>query len=522
LKQPDPVLFMILDGWGCSREEEGNAVTRAHTPNMDYFQENYPFTMLEASGEAVGLPEGQMGNSEVGHLNIGAGRIVYQEITRIDKSIKTGDFFENESLCGAVEHAIKNDSALHLMGLVSDGGVHSHLEHLKALLDLARRRGLNRVFIHAILDGRDTPPNSAEEYLKELKDYCAATGVGVISTVTGRYYAMDRDRRWERTSRAYRAFVYREGEKASGPLEAVRQSYRREETDEFVLPTVITESACQEGKISSEDSLVLFNFRPDRMRQITRAFFDKSFQEFDRGKNPAYPYTVSFTEYDIEFPLPVAYPPQYLKNTLGEWIAEQGLTQVRLAETEKYAHVTFFFNGGQEEAFTGEERILVPSPGVSTYDLQPEMSAPEVGEKAREVLQKGEAPLIVMNFANADMVGHTGMMEAAVSAVETVDREVGKTVEAALQEGYKVLITGDHGNAEKMWDEETGEPHTAHTTNPVPLCMPGASPGVSLKEGGKLADIAPTLLDLCGLEVPRDMTGQSLLSVSTSGNKLRR
>jgi len=518
-EQMQPVMLIILDGWGCQADSEGNAVARAATPAMDYYREHYPDTLLEASGESVGLPTGQMGNSEVGHLNIGAGKIVYQEISRIDKSIETGEFYKNEVLEGAIKNAARNNSSLHLMGLVSDGGVHSHLNHLKALLCWAKEQGLPRVYIHAILDGRDVPPTSAEEYMRDLMDYCEKNKTGSIATVSGRYYAMDRDKRWERTSLAYQAFVYREGLKAPDPISAVFQAYERGENDEFVVPTVI-EGGEEENEIirvSSEDSLVMFNFRPDRMRQITRAFFEESFEEFNRGEKPAFPHMVSFTEYDVEFPVPVAFPPQYLKNTLGEWTAKKGYSQLRLAETEKYAHVTFFLNGGREEPFTKEERCLIPSPRVATYDLQPEMSAPEVGEKAREILQQGRHPLVVVNFANADMVGHSGIMEAAVKAVEVVDREVGLTVETALKEGYFVLITGDHGNAEKMIEKETGEPHTAHTTNKVPFLLIGEHTHLLLKQGGKLADIAPTLLELCGLDIPGEMTGKSLLQ-NRAGN----
>jgi len=513
-KNLNPLALIILDGWGHCQEINGNAVKQAHTPNMDAYSSRYPHTLLQASGEAVGLPEGQMGNSEVGHLNIGAGRIVYQEITRIDKAISSGEFFENRVLKDAMERASSKGVALHLMGLVSDGGVHSHLQHLQALLEMAYNHKVKEVYIHAILDGRDVSPTSASEYLKELMDYVNNIGVGRIATVSGRYYAMDRDQRWERTAKAYRALVYGDGHQASDPLTAVNEAYRRGENDEFVIPTVITENEGKnkaEGRIGSQDSLILFNFRPDRVRQITRSLFEEDFDAFDRGENPVFPFMVTLTEYDEEFPLPIAFPPQYLLNTLGEWFSGLGYSQMRLAETEKYAHVTFFFNGGKEEPSPGEDRCLIPSPPVATYDLQPEMSAPQVGAKAREIITEGKYPLMVVNFANADMVGHTGIMEAAIKAVEAVDAEVGRTVNTALSKGYRVFIVADHGNAEKMYDEELKSPHTAHTSNPVPFYYLGGPAGVSLKEGGKLADIIPTMISAWGLEPPSEMTGENLL-----------
>ena len=518
--QLQPAVLLILDGWGCGCKIKDNAVKQAHTPHMDGYFSKYPGTLLGASGEVVGLPQGQMGNSEVGHLNLGAGRIVYQEITRIDQSIASGEFFENQVFRQAVERAASRDTALHLMGLVSDGGVHSHLRHLKALLDIAGTFGVKEVYLHAVLDGRDVSPASAEKFLQTLLDYSKAKGIGEIATVMGRYYAMDRDRRWERTEKAYRAMVYGEGRKARDPLSAVQEAYRRGENDEFVMPTVIEETgqeasndygATKKGCINSSDSLILFNFRPDRVRQITRAFFEKAFAEFDRGEAPVFPYTVSMTEYDAEFPVPVAFPPQHLDYTLGEWLSGKGYAQMRLAETEKYAHVTFFFNGGQEEPYPREERCLVPSPQVATYDLQPEMSALEVGEKAREIIMRGEHTLLVVNFANADMVGHTGDMEAAIKAVEVVDTEVGKTVEIALKQGCQVFIVADHGNAEKMYDHELNQPHTAHTANPVPFVYLGGPEGVILQDGGKLADVVPTMIRAWGLEPPEEITGQNLL-----------
>ena len=504
--------LIILDGWGFSSEKNNNAIYQASTPFMDKFHRTCPHSLLEASGEAVGLPPGQMGNSEVGHLNLGAGRIVYQEITRIDRSIASGDFFENQELVEAMRRSRTQKGAVHLMGLVSDGGVHSHLDHIKALLQMAKQQGVGEVYIHAILDGRDVSPTSAGEYLWELQDFCRDLELGEIVTVSGRYYAMDRDQRWERTAKAYRAFVYREGLQAEDPLDAVEKAYQRGENDEFVAPTVRPGQGTEKGKsISSQDALILFNFRPDRVRQLTKAFFEEDFKEFDRGSHPPHPYTVTLTEYDAEFPLPIAYPPQYMNNTLGEWVASQGLRQFRLAETEKYAHVTFFFNGGEEEAFLQEERCLIPSPKVSTYDLLPEMSASQVGEKAREILWEKKYSCLVINFANADMVGHTGIMEAAVKAVEAVDKEVGATVQTALNSGYQVFITGDHGNAEKMYDEKLAAPHTAHTDNPVPFYYLGGPEGTVIREGGKLADVAPTIIQSWGLEPPKEMEGEGLL-----------
>lgn len=510
---PDqPVVLIIMDGWGCRREAEGNAIAQAGTPNIKRFSRIYPFTLLDAAGEAVGLPPGQMGNSEVGHLNIGAGRIVYQTLSRIERSIDQGELFTNEVLGGAVKRASANGAALHLMGLVSDGGVHSHLRHLFALIDMAQLIRLEKVYIHAILDGRDVPPNSAPVYLQKLMEYCAEKETGRIASISGRYYSMDRDKRWERTRKAYNAYVHGLGYLEDDPLKALTGAYERGETDEFVSPALIVPPGLSPAKIRSGDSLIMFNFRPDRVRQITRAFLDPEMDYFDRGEAPPLPYLVTMTEYDREFDSPIAFPPDYLKNTLGEWMSLQGCRQLRLAETEKYAHVTFFFNGGREEPFPGEDRCLVPSPGVATYDLMPEMSAFEVARSACDAINKESYPFIVINFANSDMVGHTGIMESAVRAVEVVDRAVGLVVDAALRKNYAVLLTGDHGNAEKMVDPHTGKPHTAHTSNPVPLFLVSTFPErFTLEKRGILADIAPTVLDLMKLPVPEEITGRSLL-----------
>lgn len=494
-------------------EQHGNAMAHAHLPNYTELKSKYPYTTLSASGEAVGLPEGQMGNSEVGHLNIGAGRIVYQELTRIGRAIRDGSFFENRELVEAVEAARKKGRALHLLGLVSDGGVHSHLDHLYALLELARRRGLNRVFVHAFLDGRDVPPASAGEYLKLLEEKMDTLGVGAVATIQGRYYAMDRDKRWERTARAYNALVLGEGEKARSSQEAIRDSYARGITDEFVLPTVLTDGAgAPRATIQPGDSVIFFNFRADRARQLTRAFVDKDFREFERPKGWFPVQFVCFTQYDALIPAPVAFPPQNLDNTLGEVLAAHGLRQLRIAETEKYAHVTFFFNGGVEAAVPGEDRILIPSPKVATYDLKPEMSAYEVTDTVVEKIAAREYDVIVMNYANPDMVGHTGVMEAAIRAVEAVDDCLGRVVANVAEQGGVTVITGDHGNAEMMVEEDTGEPHTAHTVDRVPFILVGdAYVGRSLRQDGALKDVAPTVLEILGLEKPADMTGNSLL-----------
>ncbi|HOB86177.1 MAG TPA: 2,3-bisphosphoglycerate-independent phosphoglycerate mutase [Bacillota bacterium] len=505
-----PLALIILDGWGYSTNQKYNAIMAAHTPNMDRFYKENPWALLEANGEAVGLPEGQMGNSEVGHLNIGAGRIVYQELTRISRAIRTGDFFKNPALLQALDHASASGGAVHLMGLVSDGGVHSHLDHLLALLELTEKAGLERVFVHAILDGRDTPPRSARPYLETLYRRSLDRRHGPLATICGRYYAMDRDKRYERTAKAYQAYVYGRGRTAPDPLTALEEAYRREEGDEFVQPTVIVDGENSPlATIGPRDSVIFFNFRADRARQICHALVDREFPFFDRGPNPPFPFLVTMTEYDVELEVPIAFPPEYLRGILGEVYSSHGLKQLRVAETEKYAHVTFFFNGGREEPFPGEERILVPSPKVATYDLQPEMSAPQVARAALEAMAAGRHALLVVNFANADMVGHTGIMAAAVRAVETVDRCLGEIERAAKRLGWSLVICADHGNAEQMAYPQGGS-HTAHTGNPVPFIVidPEAPP---LRPGGLLADVAPTVLELAGLAPSPEMTGTSML-----------
>jgi 2,3-bisphosphoglycerate-independent phosphoglycerate mutase len=500
-----PLILMILDGFGISLEQ-GNAITAAKTPNLGKLLGENPVTQIGASGMDVGLPDGQMGNSEVGHTNIGAGRVVYQELTRITKSINEGDFFNNEALVNAIENVKANDSSLHLMGLLSDGGVHSHNTHLYGLLQLAKKAGITKVYVHGFLDGRDVPPSSAKDFVADCEKEMEKIGVGKIATVMGRYYAMDRDNRWERVEKAYAAMVYGEGEKAANAVDAVQASYDNEVTDEFVLPTVI------EGgdTIKANDSVVFFNFRPDRAREITRTLVDEGFDGFER-KNGFFPLTyVCMTQYDATMPnVQVAFKPQSLTNTLGEYIANQGMTQLRIAETEKYAHVTFFFNGGVEKQYENEDRILVKSPAVATYDLQPEMSAYEVTDKLVPAIKSGKYDMIILNFANCDMVGHTGVFDAAVKAVEAVDTCVGKVIDAVKEMDGVALITADHGNADKMYEAD-GAIFTAHTTNPVPFCVVNY-PCKLREKGGKLADIAPTMLQILNLPQPEEMTGSSLI-----------
>jgi 2,3-bisphosphoglycerate-independent phosphoglycerate mutase len=511
-KLQTPIALVILDGWGIGKADDPyNAIMRAKTPRMTLLSEMYPATQLACSGEAVGLPEGQMGNSEVGHLNIGAGRVVYQELTRITKAIRDGSFFTNPVLADTMEKVAKAQSALHVMGLLSDGGVHSHITHLYALIEMAKRYQIQKVYVHAFLDGRDVPPSSALEYIRALEAKLTELNLGRIATVTGRYYAMDRDKRWERLEKAYAAMVYREGSVAGSAEQALEEAYQRGETDEFVIPSVI--KGCGDCGIKANDGVIFFNFRPDRARQITRAFVDKEFSGFQRRSGWFPVHFACMTQYDETIEAPVAYEPQYLGNTLGEIFGREGLTQLRIAETEKYAHVTFFFSGGDEKPFPGEERILVPSPKVATYDLQPEMSAAEVTDHLIDEIKAGKHDLIVLNYANGDMVGHTGVLESAISAVETVDICVGRVVEAMRDHGGIVCITADHGNAEKMLDAETGEPFTAHTTNDVPFILVSEKHcGRALRQG-ILADIAPTILALAGLKQPAEMTGRSLLDV---------
>ena len=501
-----PTVLLILDGYGLNSKTDGNGVANANTPNIDGLMKKYPFVSGNTSGLSVGLPEGQMGNSEVGHLNMGAGRIVYQSLTRITKSIEDGDFFENKALLAAVENAKKNNSALHLMGLLSDGGVHSHNTHIYALLELAKRNNLSEVYIHPFLDGRDTPPASGKDYLTQLEEKIKEIGVGKIATISGRYYAMDRDNRWDRVELAYKAMTTDEGVHAKDSVSAIQASYDDGKNDEFVLPTIIEGTK----RIQDKDSIIFYNFRPDRAREITRAFCADDFDGFKRERlDLTY---ICFTEYDATIPnTMIAFEKENLDNTFGEYIAAQGLTQARIAETEKYAHVTFFFNGGIEEPSKGEERILVNSPKVATYDLQPEMSAPEVSAKLVEAIKSKKYDVIICNFANPDMVGHTGIMEAVVAANETVDKCVGDAVDALIEADGQMFICADHGNAEQLVNYETGATHTAHTTNPVPFILVNADPAYKLKEDGKLADIIPTMLELMELEQPKEMTGESLL-----------
>lgn len=505
-----PTVLAILDGFGISEKNYGNAIKDANTPNIDSYLENYPNNILHASGMAVGLPEGQMGNSEVGHLNIGAGRIVYQELTRISKAIEDKIFFQNSVLLGALENAKANHSALHLWGLLSDGGVHSHNTHLYALLELAKDYGLKNVYVHCFLDGRDVPPSSALGYVEELETKIKEIGIGQIATVAGRYYAMDRDNRWERVALAYDAITMGLGEKAQSAKEAVQNSYDKNEVDEFVKPTVIYNDDQPVATVNAHDSIIMFNFRPDRAREITRAFVDSGFDGFDRKKGYFPLHYVCMTQYDAAMPnVHVAYSPQSLGNTFSQYISDLGLKQLHIAETEKYAHVTFFFNGGIEPPYAGEERILVPSPKVATYDLQPEMSAYEVTEKLLHAINEDTYDMIIVNYANCDMVGHTGSMEAAITAVETVDKCIGKIVEATVNKGGQLLITSDHGNSDEMLDEH-GNVVTAHSTNPVPIILINADEKYNISSG-VLADIAPTLLELMELPKPTEMTGNSLL-----------
>lgn len=503
---------MVLDGYGLNDKTEGNAIAMADTPVMDKLMAEYPFVKGNASGMAVGLPEGQMGNSEVGHMNIGAGRIIYQDLTRITKDIEDGTFFENKVLLQAMENCKKNNSDLHLWGLLSDGGVHSHNSHLYGLLEMAKKNGLEKVFVHAFLDGRDTPPASGKDYVAELEAKMAEIGVGKVASLSGRYYAMDRDNNWDRVKMAYDSLVTGEGVKASDAVQAMADSYADEKTDEFVLPTVITDDSGEPlSLVKNGDSVIFFNFRPDRARELTRAFCDDKFEGFEREfLNTTF---VCFKDYDETIPNKlIAFEKEEIKNTFGEFLAANGKKQLRLAETEKYAHVTFFFNGGVEDPNTDEFRLLVNSPkDVATYDLKPEMSAPEVGMDLVEAIKSDKYDVIIINFANPDMVGHTGVIPAAVKAVERVDSLVGEAVEAVKDVDGVLFICADHGNAEKMVDYETGAPHTAHTTNPVPFILVNADPSWKLREGGCLADIAPTLIEVMGLEQPKEMTGKSLI-----------
>ncbi len=506
--------LIIMDGFGINPVHEGNAIYQQGTPHLDALMAKYPHTQIGASGMDVGLPDGQMGNSEVGHLNMGAGRIVYQELTRITKDIQDGVFFQKKPLVHAMDTAKETGKAVHLMGLLSDGGVHSHNSHLYALLEMCKQRGVKDVYVHCFLDGRDVPPTSGIEYVKELQQKLDEIGVGKIATVMGRYWAMDRDNLWDRVQKAYDAMVLGQGQAtANSAAEAVEQSYAKDETDEFVKPTVILENGKPVATINEGDSVIFYNFRPDRARQLTRTFIQPDFDGFKRGKGYFHVNFVSMTQYDETFTgLEVVNPPEKLENTLGEYLAKQHKTQLRIAETQKYAHVTFFFNGGVEKANEGEDRVLIPSSKVATFDMKPDMSANEITEKAIELINARKYDVMILNFANCDMVGHTGVMKAAMEAVKTVDDCVDKVVNAVLANGGCAFVTADHGNADQMVDPETGEPFTAHTTNPVPFIAVGPEMiGKKLREGGRLADIAPTMLTSMGLAVPAEMTGKSLI-----------
>ncbi len=504
------VALIILDGYGVNPREDGNAIKAAYKPNIDRLMKEYPNNVVHTSGMDVGLPRGQMGNSEVGHTNMGAGRIVYQELTRITKSIEDGDFFEKKEFLAAIENCKRYNSKLHLYGLLSDGGVHSHNTHLYALIELAKRQGLKDVFVHCFFDGRDVPPDSSKGYVEELEAKLAEIGVGSIASVMGRYYAMDRDNRWERVKLAYDAMVLGQGLSAASAGQAVAESYAREEFDEFVKPTVVLKNGRPTAVIEENDSVIFFNFRPDRAREITRTFVDPEFAGFERPKGFFPLNYVCLTQYDKTLPnVTVAFKPESLTNTFGEYISRLGYKQLRIAETEKYAHVTFFFNGGVEAMYEGEDRALIPSPKVATYDLQPEMSAYAVTDEVVKRIDSKEYDVIVLNFANCDMVGHTGVFDAAKSAVEAIDHCLGRVINAILEQGGVALVTADHGNAEQMIDYDTGGPFTAHTTNVVPLIGIGLG-DVKLKEG-RLADLAPTILDIMGIEKPSEMTGESLI-----------
>ncbi|MCI8776609.1 MAG: 2,3-bisphosphoglycerate-independent phosphoglycerate mutase [Oscillospiraceae bacterium] len=499
-----PVALIIMDGFGYNSSDYGNAIYAANKPNLDKYMQG-PHTLIGASGLDVGLPDGQMGNSEVGHTNIGAGRIVYQMLVKISKSIKDGDFFSNSALVSAMNNCKEKNSALHVMGLLSPGGVHSHIEHLYGILEMAKKNGIEKVYVHAFLDGRDVPPSSAAEYMQEACDKMNEIGVGSVATVMGRFYAMDRDNAWDRVEKAYNAMVLGEGVQGNCPVQAIKDSYAEGITDEFVLPAVIDKN----GMIKSDDSVIFMNFRPDRARQITRAFVEEAFTGFER-KNGFFPLNfVCMAQYDATMPnVSVAFPPEALEMTFGEYVSKMGKTQLRIAETQKYAHVTFFFNGGEEKTFDGEDRILIKSPDVETFDMKPEMSAYEVTDAVVDAINSDKYDAIILNYANCDMVGHTGIFDAAKAAVEAVDKCVGRMVDAILAKGGAAFITADHGNADKMYEPD-GSPFTAHTTNPVPFIAVGVD--CKLRDGGVLADIAPTMLQVMGLEQPAQMTGKSLI-----------
>ena len=510
MSQDKLAALIILDGYALRDEVVGNAVKQANTPNFDRYWNNYPHNQLTASGEAVGLPDGQMGNSEVGHLNIGAGRIVYQSLTRVNLSIRERDFFTNEQLVQAVENAKEDGKALHIFGLLSDGGVHSHIDHLFAVLELAKEKGLEKVYVHGFLDGRDVGQKSAKQYIEQAQNKMDELGVGQFATISGRYYAMDRDKRWERIKLAYDAIAYGEGKTSTDPLQVVEDAYSEDVYDEFVIPTVITDEAGEPvAKMHSGDSVIFHNFRPDRAIQISQSFANNDFNEFDRGENaPKDLFFVSFMKYSDTVNSHIAYPPTDLKNTVGEVLQDNKLNQLRIAETEKYPHVTFFMSGGREAEFEGEKRILINSPKVATYDLQPEMSAYEVTDALLKELDEGNQNAIILNFANPDMVGHSGMLEPTIKAIETVDECLGKIVDKIIEKGGHAIITADHGNSDEVVSLD-GKPMTAHTTNPVPVIV--TKDGIELRDGGILGDLAPTLLDLLNVDLPEEMTGKSLI-----------
>jgi 2,3-bisphosphoglycerate-independent phosphoglycerate mutase len=508
-----PLVLLILDGWGYREERDSNAILQANTPVMDKLWAEYPHTLISGSGLDVGLPDGQMGNSEVGHVNLGSGRVVYQDFTRITKAIQDGDFFTNPVLVEATQAAIRQGKAVHLMGLLSPGGVHSHEDHIIAMIDLAKQQGATEIYLHAFLDGRDTPPRSAEASLQRVEDHFKAIGVGQVASVIGRYFAMDRDKRWDRVQAAYDLLTQGKAEfTATTAVDALKAAYSRDENDEFVKATAIKNAAGDVVKMQDGDSLIFMNFRADRARQFSRAFIDADFTGFARAYQPNLASFVMLTEYAADIKAPCAYPPESLNNVLGEWLAKHNKTQLRISETEKYAHVTFFFSGGREDVFDGEQRILVPSPNVSTYDLQPEMNSTELTNKLVDAIHSGEFDVIICNYPNGDMVGHTGILSAAIKAVEAVDHCIGRVVEALQQVGGECLITADHGNAEQMMDPESGQAHTAHTSDPVPLIYVGRHAAVT--EGGILSDIAPTMLHLIGMPIPAEMTGKILMKLN--------
>ncbi|WP_455376199.1 2,3-bisphosphoglycerate-independent phosphoglycerate mutase [Kaarinaea lacus] len=513
-----PIVLIVLDGWGYSEDPDFNAISNANTPTWSHLWNRYPHTLIKGSGAEVGLPSGQMGNSEVGHLNLGAGRVVYQEFTRVSRSIRTGSFFTNQTLTDAVDSAIENDKALHIMGLLSDGGVHSHEEHIQAMAKLAVERGAKKVYLHAFLDGRDTPPKSAMQSLQGMENTFKELGNGQIASIVGRYYAMDRDHRWPRVKVTYDLITQAKADYvAESAIEGLEQAYARDETDEFVKPTCIVPKGQQPVKVNDGDIIVFMNYRSDRARQITRPFIEPDFSEFEIENPPKIGRFVSLTEYSSEFDVPVAFPPDRLNNVFGEYISKLGLHQLRIAETEKYAHVTFFFNGGIEEPYEGEDRILIPSPDVATYDLQPEMSAAELTSKLVNAIVEEKYDAIICNYANPDMVGHTGNYDATIKAIEALDKQLVKVVDAVLKVGGELLITADHGNAEQMRNPETGQPHTAHTSNPVPLIYVGRP--ATLLDNGALSDIAPTMLHLMGQEKPSEMGGDTLVLLASESSE---